>query len=312
MARPLVLDTDIAGDVDDALALALLLTLPDVDLVAVTVVGCDAAARAQAALSLLAVAGHPAEVCLGAEDPLLRVRRHHPVEVAHMPPGDRAVSGEPAAERIVRAAAECDGLELVTIGPLTNLARALAIDPKLPDKISRLTMMGGHFGEVRVGDRVLDVGVDYNLVQDPEATMAVLGAGFALRMIPSDITMQTWLRAVDVVRLEDRGGSMGGLLADLVRRWTPVQQAIFTHVGAPVPEENMAFLHDPLTVLSLVDTSALSFEDVSLLPTVHRGVLRTLRSPVAEAGLPASVAVGVDAALAREQVLRRLAPANGV
>ena len=38
----------------------------------------------------------------------------------------------PAAQRIVRAAREVPGLELIAVGPLTNLARALALDPELP------------------------------------------------------------------------------------------------------------------------------------------------------------------------------------
>lgn len=307
MTRPVLLDTDIAGDVDDALALALLAGSPELDLLGVTVVGCDNPNRAKAALSILELAGATGvEVSLGSEDPVLRRRRTMPVEVDHYPPASATPSTEPAAERIVRTAQATDHLELLAIGPLTNLANALALDRDLPQNVKRLTIMGGHLGEVRIGDVVVAPGVDYNLVHDPEATMAVLGAGFNLRLVPVEITLQTWLRPDDVAAWKDQGLPLTALLADLVDRWTPIQTAIFTHIGAPPTPDNSAFLHDPLTVLSLVDESALTFETKRVLPTIERGLLRTHLSPNDELGIVAEVAVAVDAGLARDQILSRL------
>ena len=71
-SRPVLLDTDIGSDVDDALALALLLALRDeLDLVAVTTVTGDTALRARIASRLLAAAGRPeVEVCAGESLPL--------------------------------------------------------------------------------------------------------------------------------------------------------------------------------------------------------------------------------------------------
>ena len=309
MARPVLLDTDIAGDVDDALALALLAGCPELDLVGVTVVGCDNSHRAKAALSILQLAGTPdVEVCLGSEDPVLRRRRRMPVDVDHYPEPAASPSSEPAAERIVRAAQETEHLELLAIGPLTNLARAVALDRNLPRNVDRLTIMRGHVGEVRIGDVVVAPGVDYNLVHDPEATMAVLGAGFNLRLVPAEITLQTWLRPDDVQAWKDNGQPLTTLLADLVDRWTPIQTAIFTHIGAPPTVDNAAFLHDPLTVLSLVDDSAITFDTMKVVPTIAEGgLLRTHRSPSEHLGVDAEVAVAVDAGRARDQILERLA-----
>lgn len=310
MTRPVLLDTDIAGDVDDALALALLVSCAELDLVAVTTVGCDNSARGQAALSILGLRGHRAEVCLGAENPLLRRRGRMAVEVDHYPEPKADPSPEPAAERIVRAAEETEGIELIAIGPLTNVAQALRLERDLPKKVKRLTIMGGHVGEARIGDVVVDPGVDYNMVQDPEATMAVLGAGFNLRLVPVEITLQTWLRPTDVERLRQHNSPTSLLLADLVERWTPVQQAIFSHIGAPAGTDNAAFLHDPITVLSLVDQSAMTFEDMKIVPTIEANVLRTHRSPSEGLGVRAEVATAVDAKAVREQILDRLGEAS--
>ena len=96
-------------------------------------------------------------------------------------------------------------------------------------------------------------------------------------------------------------------LARLVRIWTPFMHRIFTGIGGTLAEDNAAFLHDPLTALSLVDESALRFERLRVLPTIERGVLRTLEMPQGSGlGAEMEVATGVDARPAAEGVLERL------
>ena len=147
------------------------------ELVAVTTVGRHGAVRARVAASLLGLAGRSdVETCIGAEAPLLRQTGHfnwfdHEADcVAEAPLAP--ISDEPAAERIVRASHEHPGLELVAIGPMTNLARALALDPTLRDRVGGVTIMGGHVREARIGGFVAPRGLDYNLCSDPEASVA--------------------------------------------------------------------------------------------------------------------------------------------
>ncbi|MAE95341.1 MAG: hypothetical protein CL910_11825 [Deltaproteobacteria bacterium] len=312
MPRPLLLDTDIGSDVDDALAMAVLLSAPgDLELAAVTTVAGNAEGRAWAAARMLGLAGRPeVEVCVGAENALVRRERFvwRDIETKDYPDGPDAVrSDEPAAERIVRTAKEIPDLEIVAIGPLTNLAHALALDPELPERVSRLTIMGGHIREVRIGELRCKPGIDYNLCSDPEASVMVLGAGFRTRLVSADVTLQTWLREQDLLRLAEREGPVPRLLVDQVRRWTPFQRKIFTGLGGTLADDNVAFLHDPLTVLSLVDESALHFEDLHVLPTIERGTMRTLEVPAGSGmGLPMQVATAVDAAAARDAIVTRL------
>ena len=312
MSRPVLLDTDLGSDVDDAIALALLLGCPELRLVAVTTVAADVRGRAWAAARLLGLGGRTeVDVCAGARDALVRRERFvwREIETEGYPSGpDARLSDEPAAERIVRAARETPGLELIAIGPLTNLAHALALDPELPRRVARLHVMGGHIRRVAIGECVCAPGIDYNLCSDPEASAMVLGAGFSTRLVSADVTLETWLREADLARLAAAKSPMARALVPLIRLWTPWQQKIFVdQLGGTLAADNVAFLHDPLTVLSLVDESALRFESLHIVPTIVDGVFRTLEAPpTAGLGAPMEVATTVDAAAAREAILRRL------
>jgi len=298
------------SDVDDALALALLLASPELRLEAVTTVGRNGPVRARATAALLALAGrNEIDVCIGAERPCLRAEErfnwfgHEEDCVADAP---AAVSDEPGALRIVRAAREVSNLEIVAIGPMTTLAQALALDPKLPRRVASLTLMGGHVREVHVGGRLLKPGIDYNLCADPEASMAVLGAGFPTSLVTADVTLSTWLCDEDTRRLEARGG-LAGELDRQVAIWKPVQHRIFAAIGGELEADNAAFLHDPLTLLSLVDASPLGFEELAIAPTIRGSVLRTLEVEAASGvGTSMRVATSVDAPAARAAIVERL------
>ena len=314
--RQVLFDTDIGSDVDDALALGLILACPaQLELKAVTTVASDSQLRARIAAGLLALAGRrDVEVCAGEERPLLRSpkrfamqghERSYLVEAVTAAP----VSSEPAPERIVRAAREIPGLELVAVGPLTNLARALALDPELPSRVAGLTVMGGHVREVRIGEFLCAPGIDYNLCSDPEASVAVLGAGFRTTLVTADVTLATWLVTADVERLAG-AGPLARELAAQIRIWEPVQRRLFTGMGGTLAPDNAAFLHDPLTVLALIDAASLCFDSLRIATTIERGVLRTHELPRGAAlGAEMRVATGVDPARAARAIVDRLASA---
>jgi len=289
-----------------------ILAEPEVlELVAVTIVGPGAQVRARVAATLLGLAGRSdVETCVGAERPVLRgaTRFHrfgHEEEcVAKAEPAP--ISEEPAAERIVRAAQEHAGLEIITIGPLTNLAHALALDPNLPRRLGGVTIMGGHVRTVRIGSHVCPPGIDYNLCSDPEAALVVLGAGLRTTLVTADVTLRVWLRDADVDALA-RGGPVSRELARQVGLWKPVQHEIFPALGGDLAPDNAAFLHDPLTVLALLDEEPLRFEELRIVATLEKGVLRSHEVPAAAGiGAPMRVATDVDTPAATRAIVERL------
>ena len=122
-------------------------------------------------------------------------------------------------------------------------------------------------------------------------------------------------RSLEVARdLMAAKGFEGAELARQVGMWSPLQRRIFTGLGGALAEDNVAFLHDPLTVLALLDPAPLHFETLQIVPTIERGVLRTLEVD-SQLGIGASmrVATAVDAAAARDGIVARLlAPTSGV
>lgn len=309
--RPIVFDTDIGSDVDDAVALALLLACPEVvDLRAVTTVAADTAARARIAARHLALAGRTDIVVAAGEREALLRKGRFPVwghEGRGVPEGPLApILDEAAPETIVRLAHETPGLEILAVGPMTNLARALAIDAALPSRIAGVTVMGGHVRRAAIGGRVFPPGIDYNLCSDPEASVAVLGAGFRTTLVTADVTLQVWLRPDDVRAIETTG-PLGAAVAEQIRVWDPVQRALFSGMGGEMAQDNVSFLHDPLAALALIDPAPIGFEKLRVVPTIVSGTFRTIEAdPAGELGIEMRVATRVDARAAEREIVARL------
>src|SRR6185312_210748 len=158
-----LLDTDVGTDVDDALAIAYLASRRDVELAGVTTVHGNAPLRAEIARGLLQAAGRQVEVVAGRSAPLRRsaVANFHwdelwghegvglvPTATEFPPDGDP--ERDDAARFIIEAARKHPGLTIITIGPVTNLARALELGPDLPARVGRVVMMGGLIDRAKV------------------------------------------------------------------------------------------------------------------------------------------------------------------
>ncbi len=311
MSRAIVLDTDMASDVDDALCLVLALASAELEILGISHVGRESVLRARVSRRLLELAGRTEiPVFAGCRVPLLAGSGYnwfgHEGEGILEPGVDPPLASAHAVDALLEISRSRPGLEVVAVGPLTNLAVALAKDPDLASRIGRLTVMGGHLREVSYRGRVFPPGVDYNLCSDPHASLLVLRSGIPTTLVSADVTLRTWLREADAARIERAGTELHAALARALRIWTPVQRRLFEPTGVPA-EDNAAFLHDPLTLACVYDASFCGFETLEIEPALENGVFRTfVRASASDATFPMRCATSVDAVAFREHFMERI------
>ncbi|MFC4534829.1 nucleoside hydrolase [Sphaerisporangium dianthi] len=279
--RRVVVDTD-AG-VDDACALLYLAGRPDAEVVAVTsVAGNCAEDDVVRNIGYVArLAGLPAPVARGAGEPLPgapRVPRG-----AHGEDGlgglglDRpmpAVTGESAAGLLVRLARERPGeLDLLALGPLTNLALALRSDPALFTKYRSVVVMGGSGPWDIPAERLAR---DTNIARDPSAARAVLSAPRRLMlMVGVDVTSAALLPEPRIAALSAAGGPAARFAALILRAH------LASHPGrGGVP------LHDPLAAGILLDPGLATAAALGPVNVVRDGPLWRGRLMRARDGRP--------------------------
>jgi purine nucleosidase len=126
------------------------------------------------------------------------------------------VGSAPAALAIVETARQVPDLHLVCIGPLTNLALALGLEPELPNLVTGVTVMGG---SLRCGGNQT-LAAEFNFLSDPEAASVVLEAGFRdFALVPLDVCDAARLSTQDLARLDAVGTVASGAARDLVRHF---------------------------------------------------------------------------------------------
>lgn len=285
---PLVLDTDIGSDVDDALALAFALRHPDIDLVAVTTVADDVRLRAHIAHKLLQIAGRSdVEVAPGVG--WKRSPSKRPSAWSHE--GRGLLDPDETRPRFARDGVTLlvdetkhKALEVATIGMQSNIAAALDRDDDLARRVAHLHVMGGVFAPIRAHGRERPPSSDHNLVVDPTASVRALNAGIPTTYVPLDVTVHAPLPRALLEEL--RGGDdLCRALARLVDVWIEVSRP---------PDDVAAIMHDPLTVACTVDRRCVTVERLPVTVAIHDGVVRTFIDPVE--GAEAEVVTSVDGA----------------
>lgn len=281
MPTPLIIDTDIGDDVDDALALALALRSPELELVGVTTVYQCTQVRARLAAHLLAAFGRPdVSVYAGTDRPLLGPLRPEwvPNQVSVL---ENAAALGPApghaVEFLIREGLRREGLVVLPIGAMTNIALALAVEPRLAGRL-RIVAMGGAW------DRP---GAEWNIQCDPEAAAAVLASGARVDFVGLDVTTRVRLPGPDLRRLLEATDPAGRALSGFLAAW---------HLGWGKNPDFCPVLHDPLAVAAVFRPELLTWEEahvaVELSATHVRGQTVALSGRAANGRL----ARGVDEA----------------
>ncbi|HEY3228154.1 MAG TPA: nucleoside hydrolase [Roseiflexaceae bacterium] len=195
MTKKLIIDTDTG--IDDAIAILMALAAPDCEIVAVTTVSgnvpLDLVTR-NVGIVLNAAGVDPIPIFRGSDRPLLAPAVHAAsvhgqdgLGDAGFPTLARRVEPEPAAQALVRTARENPGATLIALGPLTNVALALALEPNLPNLLAEAVLMGG---AVRAQGNATPV-AEFNIYADAEAAAMVFARGLNPTVLSWEATLET-------------------------------------------------------------------------------------------------------------------------
>jgi inosine-uridine nucleoside N-ribohydrolase len=205
-------------------------------------------------------------------------------------------------DALTRASAPVD---VCAIGAVTNVAAVLATEPDLCEQVRAVHVMGGCFGPVWMGDDARTLGSpfsEFNLGCDPVAAGVLFGLPVAIRMVPIDVTMPLFFDDADRARL--RTGALGRTLDRLAEPWLEFQR-----VRRPDQPESLAKvrLHDPLTVLGIVDDAVETREDLRVSVFGTPGQVTTLESAH---GRPVTVVRSADGPRLRETLVETIHAAD--
>ena len=229
---PVIFDTDIGDDIDDALALALALQSPELDVKLVTTVADDVESRTRLVWKELGLFGRrDIPIATGAPEPLLDPQRPDKaaqfgiLTAADQPP---VAARARAAGRIIETLlASPVKMTVIPVGPLTNIALALREDPRIREKIERIVLMGGAYFPARR---------EYNIYRDRIAAQIVFSSGIPITGVGLDVTEKCKLEGADMERMKNARAPSAQFLYQLIQLWQKDNPNRFPT------------LHDPLAV----------------------------------------------------------------
>jgi len=287
-----LIDTDIGDDIDDTLAFALILCSPEIELLGVTTVFGDTQKRARLAAHILEVFRHEdIPIAAGQQMPLLF--RHRPSGVPQAAIFDpcaplAAFSPFSAPELIIHTAMEHHGnITVLCLGPLTNIATALIIEPRLFLAIKNIIMVGGTSGFPLP---------EWNMRSDAQAAKIVLASGIPVTLLGWNVTTRCQLRESDVEKLHYQNSPQTRLLSQLLAVWQRHRRR--RHPRLP-------FLHDPLAIVALCAPELFHFE-VMTARVFTRGLFKGCMLTRIIDGPLIYGAIDVKREEAREWIMRRL------
>ena len=291
MKIPVIIDCDTG--VDDAVAIICGLASDKLDIRAITTVAGNQTLDKTSlnTLNLVDFLGSSIRVAVGADRPLVRKLK----TAAHVH-GTGGLGGVPlpvskagfyeknAVETIAELAKELGGeLEIIAIGPLTNIAEAILAHPFLKESIKRITLMGG---SIDGGNHTPSA--EFNIYVDPEAAQVVFQSGIPIVMVGLEVTEKAYMTLEEIKELKIWAASDSKSLA--IKALLINMLEICTKFGY-----NGAVMHDPLALCYLIDESLINTKAMNIQVETQGKITRgktvadryfvTDKSPNAQVGL---------------------------
>ncbi|CAK8570756.1 unnamed protein product [Lathyrus sativus] len=252
--KKIIIDTD--PGIDDAMAIFLALRSPEVQVIGLTTIygNVYTTLATRNALHLLEIAGRTdIPVAEGSHVTLTKGTKLRIADFVHgadglgnqnFPPPNGKPIEESAAEFLVNQAKANPGkVTVVALGPLTNIALAIQMDPEFAKNIGQIVLLGGAFA---VNGNV-NPAAEANIFGDPDAADVVFTSGADVLAVGINVTHQVVLSGSDREKL----ASSKGIFAQYL---TGILEVYFVY-HCDAYNTNGVYLHDPTALLAAVDPS---------------------------------------------------------
>jgi inosine-uridine nucleoside N-ribohydrolase len=253
--QPVIIDCDPGHDD----AVAILLAAKHLNVVGITTVGGNQSIDKVTtnALRVLELGGLTSiPVAQGMARPLVREVRHAAsvhgesgLDGHEFPPTRSSLDPRNGVEFLIDAAMSLEGLVLAPLGPLTNVATALRLQPRLRDRVTQISLMGGSIGTGNATPVA-----EFNVWVDAEAAAIVFRSGIPITMCGLNLTHQATVDGSGLERLRAIGNPVSTAITNLLTFYRSRTAAAFGR--------SVAYLHDPCAIAALIAPSLFEFEEM--------------------------------------------------
>ena len=264
--RKIILDCDPGHD--DAIAMLMAARHPAIELLGITVVAGNQTLEKNIvnALNVCQLLGIEAPVYAGMKRPIMReqivaadVHGESGLDGPVFGPLHLKAQPEHAVRFIIDTLMQSDGdITLVPVGPLSNIAVAMRMDPAILPKIREIVLMGG-----AVGAGNSTPSAEFNLYADPEAARVVFSSGVPIVMMGLDLTNQTVCTPDIIERMQSVGNKAGRLFADVMNFTLKTQYEVNGLAAGPI--------HDAPCIGDLVDPGCIELHDMHVVIDTNEG-----------------------------------------
>nr|CAD1819903.1 unnamed protein product [Ananas comosus var. bracteatus] len=258
--KKIIIDTD--PGIDDAMAIFVALNSPEIEVIGLTTIygNVYTTLATRNALHLLEVAErNDIPVAEGSHVTMMKVTKLRIASFVHgsdglgnqnfPPPKGKAIDQSAAAFLVEKANQYPGEVTVVALGPLTNIALAIELDPAFPKKIGQIVILGGAFS---VNGNV-NPAAEANIFGDPEAADIVFTCGADILAVGINVTHQVILTEADRAKLENSNGRFAQYLCKIIGFYFSYHEEAYCTKGV--------YLHDPAALLAGVNPSLFTYSE---------------------------------------------------
>ena len=265
MKRNIILDCDPGHD--DAIAILLAGSNPNINLLGISVVAGNQTIEktARNAMNVSTYLDLNVPVAIGSEFPIVRERvicaaihGESGLDGFDFPEYNKKFDKRHGVQLIIDSVMNNDDVTVVATGPLTNVALALKMEPKIAKRIKEIVLMGGS-----VDNGNTSPAAEFNIMCDPEAAHIVFTSGVKVKMVGLNVTRKVLVYDSVIQRMSHINNKASDMFCKLMKVFNENQHKTFGVEAGP--------LHDPATIASIIDDNLITYKHMNVVIDISHG-----------------------------------------